>query len=84
MMSLAVPTGVEASALAAWTAAVQPSTIQGILGQAARPGLISFGLWLPASDRLPVDAHAAASVRVLAGSHEALQDTPAPYLGSTN
>ena len=65
-------------ALAEWTRALRPSTIQAMMGHMARPGVISFALGLPAPELFPVDDYLAAAERVLRGDTGALQ-YKAPY-----
>jgi len=60
-------------ALAEWTRALRPSTIQAMMGHMARPGVISFALGLPAPELFPVDDYLAAAERVLRSDTGALQ-----------
>jgi 2-aminoadipate transaminase len=63
----------EGLALAEWTRALRPSTIQAMMGHMARPGVISFALGLPAPELFPVDDYVAAAERVLRTDTGALQ-----------
>ncbi|HVG44848.1 MAG TPA: PLP-dependent aminotransferase family protein [Longimicrobium sp.] len=63
-------------ALAEWTRALRPSTIQAMMGHMARPGVISFALGLPAPELFPVDDYLAAAERVLRTDTGALQYKP--------
>jgi 2-aminoadipate transaminase len=63
-------------ALAEWTRALRPSTIQAMMGHMARPGVISFALGLPAPELFPVDDYVAAAERVLRTDTGALQYRP--------
>src|SRR5215207_4553230 len=68
--------GADDLALAGWTRALRPSTIQAMMGHMARPGVISFALGLPAPELFPVEDYLAAAERVLRTDTGALQYKP--------
>ena len=66
----------EAITLAAWAQGIRPSALQEMLMLAARPGLLSFALGLPAPELFPLADYAAAAATVLAAGPGALQYSP--------
>jgi 2-aminoadipate transaminase len=73
---LSVTQAAEEIALAAWTQGVKRSKLQEMLFAAAKPGIISFAMGLPAPELFPVEGLMAASSHVLASDSRALQYGP--------
>src|SRR4030095_16039344 len=66
----------EEASLAKWAQKVKRSQLQQMLFAAAKPGIISFAMGLPAPELFPVEALARASNGVLANDSRALQYGP--------
>jgi 2-aminoadipate transaminase len=66
----------EEASLAKWAQKVKRSQLQQMLFAAAKPGIISFAMGLPAPELFPVEALARASNWVLANDSRALQYGP--------
>lgn len=76
--TIAAPAGAPAlfpleRSLTAWVRRSAPSALREIHTLLARPGLLSFGLGMPATELLPVEAYLAASRRVLEADPLTLQ-----------
>src|SRR5215470_5035409 len=66
----------EVALLAKWTNNVKRSQLQEMLFAAAKPGIISFAMGLPAPELFPVEGLIKASEQVLADDSRALQYGP--------
>ena len=66
----------EEVALASWARTIKRSALQELLAVAARPGVLSFALGLPAAEIFPVASYERAMLRALRETNKALQYGP--------